>query len=55
MSTILTAAIAFVLAFTAFAMLFIYKAGQNNKDYNREAEKWFKVKQDDLKDKIKNN
>ena len=55
MSTTLIAAIAFVIAFTAFALLFIYKAGQNNKDYDNEAEKWLKIKQDELKNKINNN
>ena len=49
----LIVAIALVIAFTAFAMLFIYKAGQNNKDYDREAEKWLKIKQDELKNKVK--
>ena len=55
MSTILTASIALVIAFTAFVLLFIYKAGQYNKDYDNEAEKWLKIKQDELKDKINNN
>ena len=55
MSTILIVAIALVIAFTAFALLFIYNAGQNNKDYDNEAEKWLKIKQDELKDKINNN
>ena len=55
MSTILIAAIALVIAFTAFALLFIYKAGQNNKDYDNKAEKWLKIKQDELKNKINNN
>ena len=49
----LIAAIALLIAFTAFALLFIYKAGQNNKDYDREAEKWLKIKQDELKNKVK--
>ena len=53
MSTTLIAAIALLIAFTAFAMLFIYKSGQNNKDYDREAEKWLKIKQDELKNKVK--
>lgn len=52
MSTTLIAVIAFVVAFAAFALLFIYKAGQINKDYDNEVEKWFKMKQDDLKDKV---
>ena len=55
MSTILIAAIALVIALTAFALLFTYKAGQNNKDYDNKAEKWLKIKQDELKNKIKNN
>ena len=55
MSIILITAIALEIAFTAFALLFTYKAGQNNKDYDNEAEKWLKIKQDELKDKIKNN
>ena len=55
MSTTLITAIALVIAFTAFVLLFTYKAGQNNKDYDNEAEKWLKIKQDELKDKIKNN
>ena len=46
MSTTLIAVIAFVIAFTAFALLFTYKAGQNNKDYDREMERWVKSKQD---------
>ena len=53
MSTTLIVAIALVIAFTAFALLFIYKVGQNNKDYDREAEKWLKIKQDELKNKAK--
>ena len=53
MSTTLIVAIALLIAFIAFAMLFIYKAGQNNKDYDREAEKWLKIKQDELKNKVK--
>ena len=55
MSTTLIVAIALVIAFTAFALLFTYKAGQNNKDYDNEAEKWLKMKQDELKNKINNN
>ena len=55
MSTTLIAAIAFVIAFTAFVLLFTYKAGQNNKDYDNEAEKWLKMKQDEFKNKINNN
>ena len=55
MSTTLIVAIALVIAFTAFALLFTYKAGQNNKDYDNEAEKWLKIKQDELKNKINNN
>ena len=55
MSTILIVAIALVIAFTAFALLFIYKAGQNNKDYDNEAEKWLKIKQDELKNKENEN
>ena len=55
MSTALIVAIALVIAFTAFALLFIYKAGQNNKDYDNEAEKWLKMRQDELKNKINNN
>ena len=55
MSTALIVAIAFVIAFTAFVLLFIYKAGQNNKDYDNEAEKWLKMKQDEFKNKINNN
>ena len=53
MSTTLIVAIALVIAFTAFALLFIYKVGQNNKDYDNEAEKWLKIKQDELKNKAK--
>ena len=53
MSTTLIVAIALLIAFNAFALLFIYKAGQNNKDYDREAEKWLKIKQDELKNKVK--
>ena len=49
MRTTLIAAIAFIIAFTAFVLLFTYKAGQNNKDYDNEAEKWLKSKQDELK------
>lgn len=45
MSTTLIVAIALLIAFTAFALLFIYKAGQNNKDYDREMERWVKSKQ----------
>ena len=55
MSTILTASIALVIAFTAFVLLFTYKAGQNNKNYDNEAEKWLKIKQDEFKNKINNN
>lgn len=55
MSTTLIVAIALVIAFTAFALLFIYKAGQNNKDYDNEAEKWLKMKRDAFKNKINNN
>ena len=55
MSTTLTASIALVIAFTAIVLLFIYKVGQNNKDYDNEAEKWLKIKQDELKNKINNN
>ena len=55
MSTTLIASIAFVIALTAFALLFTYKVGQNNKDYDNEAEKWLKMKQDELKNKINNN
>ena len=55
MSTILIVAIALVIAFTAFVLLFTYKVGQNNKDYDNKAEKWLKMKQDELKDKINNN
>ena len=55
MSTILTASIALVIAFTAFVLLFTYKAGQNNKDYDNEAEKWLKIKQDELKNKENEN
>ena len=55
MSTTLIAAIALVIAFSAFVLLFTYKAGQNNKDYDNEAEKWLKMKQDELKNKINNN
>ena len=51
----LIAFITLVIAFTAFVLLFIYKAGQNNKDYDNEAEKWLKIKQDELKNKIRNN
>lgn len=53
MSTTLIVAITLVIAFTAFLLLFNYKAGQNNKDYDREAEKWLKIKQDELKNKVK--
>ena len=55
MSTTLIVAIALVIAFTAFVLLFIYKVGQNNKDYDNEAEKWLKIKQDEFKNKINNN
>lgn len=55
MRTTLIASIALVMAFNAFALLFIYMAGQNNKDYDREAERWLKRKQDELKNKINNN
>ena len=55
MSTTLIAVIAFVIAFTAFAMLFNYKVGQNNKNYDNEAERWLKIKQEELKNKINNN
>ena len=55
MSATLITAIALVIAFTAFVLLFTYKSGQNNKDYDNEAEKWLKIKQDELKDKINNN
>ena len=46
MTTTLIAAIALVIAFNAFALLFIYRAGHNNKDYDREMERWVKSKQD---------
>ena len=55
MSTTLIVAIALVIASTAFALLFTYKSGQNNKDYDNEAEKWLKIKQNELKNKINNN
>ncbi len=55
MTTTLIVSIALVIAFTAFVLLFTYKAGQNNKDYDNEAEKWLKIKQDELKNKINNN
>ena len=55
MSTTLIAAIAFIIAFTAFVLLFTYKSGQNNKYYDNEAEKWLKMKRDELKNKINNN
>ena len=51
----LIAFITLVIAFTAFALLFTYKVGQNNKNYDNEAEKWLKIKQDELKNKIRNN
>ena len=47
----LIAFITLVIAFIAFLLLFNYKAGQNNKDYDREMERWVKSKQD----KINNN
>lgn len=53
MTTTLIAFITLVIAFIAFALLFTYKAGQNNKDYDREAEKWLKIKQDELKNKVR--
>ena len=49
----LIAFITLVIAFIAFLLLFNYKAGQNNKDYDREAEKWLKIKQDELKNKAR--
>ena len=52
MSTTLIVAIAFVIALTAFVLLFTYKAGQNNKDYDNKAEKWLKIKQGELKNKV---
>ena len=55
MSTIIIAPIALVISFTALVLLFIYRSGQNNKDYDNEAEKWLKIKQDELKNKINNN
>jgi len=55
MSTTLIVAIALLIAFTAFVLLFTYKAGQNNKDYDNKAEKWLKIKQDEFKNKINNN
>lgn len=55
MTTTLIVAIALVIALTTFVLLFTYKAGQNNKDYDNEAEKWLKIKQDELKNKINNN
>ena len=49
----LIAFITLVIAFIAFLLLFNHKAGQNNKDYDREAEKWLKIKQDELKNKAR--
>ena len=47
----LIVAIALVIAFMFFLLLFNYKAGRNNKEYDKEMERWVKSKQD----KINNN
>ena len=45
----LIAFIALAIAFIAFLLLFNYKAGRNNNEYDKEMERWVKSKQDELK------